>query len=137
MPARQQFPVPESVPAAQPRRMDTGGPLRGNLFADLPPVTAGEVFETLLEQRNLLIERISSSATPPPVDYDQVQDEWVCLLRGAATLAIAGETVCLGPGDWHLIPAHTPHRVLATAPGSLWLAVHLYPGDGSPTAAGQ
>ena len=79
--------------------------------------------------RGLRIERIVSSASPDPVVYDQTQDEWVILLEGSATLEIAGEPIDLGPGDHLFIPAHTPHRVLATRPEPrcVWLAVHLYP----------
>lgn len=103
----------------------------GNLFAGLPAPDSGEDFAELLALGRLRIERILSSARPEPVVYDQVQDEWVLLLEGQATLEIAGEAVELGPGDHLLIPAHTPHRVLATRPEPrcLWLAVHLYPDD--------
>jgi cupin 2 domain-containing protein len=102
-----------------------------NLFAGLPAVVSGEELAELLALGRLRIERILSSATPNPVVYDQVQDEWVLLLEGRATLEIAGEAVELGPGDHVLIAAHTPHRVLAThpEPRCLWLAVHLYPDD--------
>lgn len=101
----------------------------GNLFAHLPVLAQGESFQDLLRWRNLQIERIVSSARPDPGLYDQAQDEWVCLLRGQATLWIAGETISLNAGDYRFIPAHTPHRVLRTSrkPPCLWLAVHLYP----------
>jgi cupin 2 domain-containing protein len=100
-----------------------------NLFADLSAPAAGEDFAELLRLRGLRIERIVSSASPDPVVYDQTQDEWVILLEGSATLEIAGEPIDLGPGDHLFIPAHTPHRVLATwpEPRCVWLAVHLFP----------
>ena len=59
-----------------------------NLFADLPCPATGEAFETLLRHRNLVIERIASSATPEPGIYDQAQDEWVLLVQGQATLEV-------------------------------------------------
>lgn len=107
-----------------------------NLFAGIPAPATGESFETLLHHRNLVIERIASSATPEPHFYDQPQDEWVLLVQGQATLELAGEDLTLGPGDHVFIPAHTPHRVLATSaePPCLWLAVHLYPDDAAPRA---
>jgi cupin 2 domain-containing protein len=102
-----------------------------NLFAGLPCPATGEAFETLLRHRNLVIERIASSATPEPDLYDQVEDEWVLLVQGQATLEVSGETLALGPGDHLFIPAHTQHRVLATSgePPCLWVAVHLHPAE--------
>jgi cupin 2 domain-containing protein len=107
-----------------------------NLFADLTQVDTGEVFEDLLQCRNVRIERISSSPRPDPVLYDQIQDEWVCLLRGEAELWIDGETVRLQAGDVRFIPAHVPHRVVQTSedPRALWLAIHIYP-DSDDAAA--
>ncbi len=29
----------------------------------------------------------------------------------------------LGPGDWVLLPAGTPHRLVETEPGTKWLTV--------------
>lgn len=96
-----------------------------NLFADAVPPPQGERFETLLQHRNLRIERILSSAAVPPTRYAQPQDEWVALLRGAAALEVAGERVDLGPGDHLFLPAGAPHTVLRTSGDALWLAVHL------------
>jgi cupin 2 domain-containing protein len=105
-----------------------------NLFVDPPSPATGEAFETLLRHRNLVIERIASSATPEPRLYDQAQDEWVLLVQGQATLDLAGETLALRPGDHLFIPAHTPHRVMTTSsePPCLWLAVHFHPDDPTP-----
>ena len=101
----------------------------GNLLAQSEPPERGETFEELLRCRNLTIERILSSDRPDSTLYDQTQDEWVCLLRGQASLWIDGETLQLAAGDYCFIPAHRPHRVLSTSgdPPCLWLAVHLHP----------
>jgi cupin 2 domain-containing protein len=100
-----------------------------NLFAGLTDLDSGEAFDELLRCRNVRIERIASSAAPDPILYDQVQDEWVCLLQGEAELWIDGETVTLRAGDYRFIAAHVPHRVLRTSanPQALWLAVHIDP----------
>jgi cupin 2 domain-containing protein len=100
-----------------------------NLFDQVPRPSGGETFAEILRHRNLVIERIVSSDRPDPTLYDQVQDEWVLLVQGHATLELAGEALELGAGDHLFIPAHTPHRVLRTSrePPCLWLAVHLYP----------
>jgi len=100
-----------------------------NLFRNLPQLDAGEAFETLLTCRHVVIERISSSERVEPTLYDQVQDEWVCLLQGEADLWIDGDRVTLVAGDSLFIPAHRPHRVLRTSgePPCIWLAVHIHP----------
>lgn len=104
----------------------------GNLFDGLPAVREGESFADLLRCRNVQVERIVSSDRPEQTLYDQVQDEWVCLLRGEAELWIDGEEVTLRAGDYRFIPAHTPHRVLRTSgnPTCIWLAVHIHPSSG-------
>jgi len=100
-----------------------------NLFAGLPSPSVGEVFEELLRCRNLSIERIVSSSLPEPTRYDQAQDEWVLLVQGEATLELGTARIDLTAGDHLFIPAHTPHRVVATSaePRCVWLAVHVDP----------
>ncbi|HET8935727.1 MAG TPA: VOC family protein [Polyangiales bacterium] len=95
-----------------------------NLFAGETPAT-GEAFDVLAQLGDTTIERIMSSAAPATELYDQEQDEWVVLLRGAAELEVAGKRTQLRPGDHVTLPSRTPHRVLSTAAGSLWLAVHV------------
>jgi len=108
-----------------------------NLFASLNTPTRGERFDTLLAHRNLVIERIVSSADIEPVDYVQEQDEWVLLLRGGAVMQVAGETVTLGEGDYRFLPAGSVHRVARCEAGTLWLAIHLHPDAGVAEAATQ
>ena len=103
----------------------------GNLLADLPDATMGEVFQPLVERDGIRIERIVSrgQATPEGEWYDQEWDEWVLLLSGEAGILIGGEAKprMLGEGDHLLLPAHCRHRVLWTAPDrpTVWLAVHV------------
>jgi cupin 2 domain-containing protein len=89
----------------------------------------GERFEALAQIRNVLVEQILSSSDENPECYVQPQDEWVIVLDGAATLDVDGELVELGPRDWVVLPAGVPHRVVATAPQTNWLAVHVHPPD--------
>ena len=98
-----------------------------NLFADLAVPATGERFETLCRSGNVVVERIVSSAEPGATIYDQVEDEWVALLRGEAELEVEGTVVRLGPGDHVLLPAHTRHSVRRASEGALWLAVHVVP----------
>ena len=107
--------------------MSGSGPALGDLFADAAPPATGERFETLLRHGALHVERIVSSAEPDPGLYEQAQDEWVVLLRGEATVEVAGARRSLRAGEHVFLPAGTPHRVLQTSAGALWLAVHLHP----------
>lgn len=99
----------------------------GNLFDDADAPLKGERFEELLNHKNLVIERIVSSAATAPTEYVQRQDEWVALLQGEATLEVAGKPVELHSGDYLFLPAGTRHVVRRVTDGAIWLAVHLYP----------
>ena len=99
----------------------------GNLFSDASAPPIGERFETLLSHKNLVVERIVSSAAIAPQEYVQTQDEWVLLVAGEATLQVAGEPVSLKSGDYLFLPAGMPHTVLRASSGALWLTVHLHP----------
>ena len=81
----------------------------------------------LLRHGPLHIERIVSSRRPDVTVYDQDQDEWVALLVGRALMEIDGSPVEMARGDTVFLPAHTPHRVLETSEGAVWLAIHLHP----------
>jgi cupin 2 domain-containing protein len=100
-----------------------------NLFHTIPADLPAELFDTLLENGFVRIERIVSRghATPAGQWYDQDRHEWVLLLQGAARLAFAdGRELELAPGDWLEIPARQRHRVAWTDPAqdTVWLAVH-------------
>lgn len=102
-----------------------------NLFANLPAARPGEeIFETLLQQAGLQIERIVSfgHASPAGFWYDQPQAEWVVLLQGSAHLRFEDETQArnLRPGDWVNIAPHRRHRVESTSADQpcVWLAIH-------------
>lgn len=116
-------------------------PPAANLFAGLPATPQSEeIVDLLAHAPQARIERIVSTgqASPPGFWYDQPWDEWVVLLTGAAGLRLAGEPEPrrLGPGDHLRIPAHCRHRVEWTSPDvpTVWLAVHLAPGDQPSTA---
>ncbi len=97
-----------------------------NIYKDIKIPESGEMFEKLLETKNVFIERIVSSDKPENKEYIQEQDEWVILLKGKAELEIKGEKISLKEGDYIYIPSKTPHRVLKTEKGTIWLAVHIF-----------
>jgi cupin 2 domain-containing protein len=69
------------------------------------------------------VEQILSGRLEAPQEYDQDHDEWVLVLAGSAQLEVGGDEHHLGPGDWWVLPAGTPHRLVRTQPGTSWLAV--------------
>ena len=74
-----------------------------------------------------MVEQILSGEVGGPLDYLQEQDEWVVVLNGAAVLEVGGQRVELGAGDWVLLPANVPHRLVSVKPGTNWLGVHAHP----------
>lgn len=100
-----------------------------NIFAAIPQRLSEEQFDVLLERGRVRIERIVSRGHSSPETgwYDQEQNEWVVVLRGAAVVAFEdGRSVTLKQGDFLDIPAHSRHRVDWTDPevATVWLAVH-------------
>lgn len=100
-----------------------------NIFNLPPSLPNRELFESIISNDKILIERIISTGqtTPPGEWYDQEKDEWVILLQGFATLSYEdGSQIKLKAGDYLFIPAHQKHRVeyTSTSPNCIWLAVH-------------
>ena len=100
-----------------------------NILNNIPHDLPEELFETLAKNENIHIERIVSKGhvTPAGQWYDQVRNEFVLLVKGAAKLEFEdGRVIGLGEGDWLEIPAGQKHRVGWTDPAgeTVWLAVH-------------
>ena len=100
-----------------------------NLLKNIPQKLPDERFETLVTTDNIHIEKIISKGHTSPKEgwYDQDQNEWVLVLKGAARLAFEdGNEVNMGPGDSLEIPAHVKHKVVWTDPEeeTVWVAVH-------------
>jgi len=85
-----------------------------------------ETFTTLLEHKNIKINRIVSSDELVETEYIQEEDEWLVVLEGEATLLLNDEKKILIKGDTLFIPSKTPHRVLSTQSGTIWLTVHIF-----------
>jgi len=103
-----------------------------NIYTDLPEQCPDEIFQTLLKNQNITIERIISKGHSSAVNewYDQLQDEWIMLIKGQAKLQYKHNSsiILLNPGDYLFIPSHTKHRVHWTDPEmeTIWLAIHIY-----------
>ncbi len=76
-------------------------------------------------QTTAIVEQILSGRVGTPVDYLSSRSEWVTVLHGHATIDVGGETVDLTAGDWVVLPANAPHRLLEVAEGTSWLAFHF------------
>jgi len=101
-----------------------------NIFENIPAQLNEELFETLLKNSQVQIERIISKGHTSDVGiwYDQDWDEWLLLLQGSAVIEYENQpSVTLSKGDYLLIPADVKHRVSWTATDieTVWLAVHL------------
>jgi cupin 2 domain-containing protein len=100
---------------------------RGNLFDGIPAELPAELETLLLEGSGFRLKRIISRGHHSDW-YDQGEDEWVLLVKGAAELEFDGrpQRLALAAGDHLLIPAHCRHRVSWTDPeeDTLWLALY-------------
>ena len=88
-----------------------------------------EIFENIISNHEVTIERIISSGQKTPSNrwLHEDADEWVMLLQGTAEIRFIDETIIeLVKGDYIIIPANTKHRVEHTSsdPPCIWLAVH-------------
>jgi cupin 2 domain-containing protein len=101
---------------------------RGKLRPSSQAPELGEYSEELVRPGlgNVVIEHILSGALTAPVDYNQSHDEWVLVLEGAAVVEVGDQRFDLTAGDWLLLPARVPHRLVESRPGTSWLAVHCF-----------
>ena len=102
----------------------------GKLFCLPGDIPLHEWSETLLERKDVRVERIVSTGQSSPENfwYDQAEDEWVSLLQGTAALQWEdGSLTELVAGDFLLIPLGKKHRVARTStdPACIWLAIFL------------
>jgi cupin 2 domain-containing protein len=98
-----------------------------NLFRPDKADGENEKLETLLQMKNITIERILSPPDTVTEIARQPHDEWISILQGSAKLEMNETLHSLYRGDYALIPADTPHRVLTTShqPHCIWLVVHI------------
>jgi len=102
---------------------------KSNIFANIPLEIKEELFENIISNDKVKIERIISRGhtTTEFEWYDQESDEWVIVLKGEAILEFEdSDEKRLKEGDYLNIPAHTKHRVSWTKENedTVWLAIH-------------
>lgn len=99
-----------------------------NFLKNIPNASLDEVFETVIENKKIKIERIVSYGQTTPEDYwyDQDEDEFIFIVQGDAKIKYDDETVFeLKTADSLYIPAHQKHRVIYTSDPVVWLAVFI------------
>ena len=99
-----------------------------NVFKLPQQLPQEELFEALLDNDQVLIERIVSTGqvTPEGKWYDQEKNEWLIILQGEGELGYEdGSRIKLTTGDYLFIPAHQKHRVeyTSTEPPCIWLTL--------------
>ncbi len=95
----------------------------GRLAPGATAPSDGEETVALARGSGFSVEQILSGRLAAPQTYQQEHDEWVVVLEGGAVLEVDGVTHDLTAGDWWLLPADTPHRLVHTEPATSWLAV--------------
>ncbi|PSJ16440.1 cupin domain-containing protein [Nitrosomonas supralitoralis] len=98
-----------------------------NIFSKIPKNLNHEIFEPLIKNNVVTIERIISKGQQTSSWYDQTRNEWVIVLKGEAVLTFEDQTsVQLKEGDFINIPSHKKHRVSWSDPENetIWLAIH-------------
>ncbi|MGM0518759.1 MAG: cupin domain-containing protein [Campylobacterota bacterium] len=99
-----------------------------NFLKDIPLSSNSELFETIVKNEKVKIERIISYGQTSPKDfwYDQKEDEFVLIIVGSATIQYDdGSRYHLHEGDSLYIKAYQKHKVTYTQNPTIWLAVWL------------
>ncbi|MDO5725658.1 MAG: cupin domain-containing protein [Tissierellia bacterium] len=95
-----------------------------NLYDEIEVLAGEERVSKLFENEKILIEKINSNCAPSG-PYNQEQDEWIVLIRGAAVIELEGEKIALEKGDSFFIAKNRAHKVLKTTDDALWLTVFI------------
>lgn len=94
------------------------------------PYGSQEIFETILLNENIKVERIISAGqkTPEELWIEEDKDEWVILLQGEARIKFTdGNETELKKGDYITIHSGVKHKVTYTSrhPVCIWLAIYF------------
>ena len=99
-----------------------------NFLDNIPPQSKDELFETILTNGNIKVERIVSYGQTTPEDfwYDQDEDELAVILKGSAKIKYDdGKIDNLKVGSSLFIKAHKKHQVVYTENPTVWLALFI------------
>ena len=99
-----------------------------NFFDNIPTSSDKEIFQTIVENNIVKIERIISygQTTEKENWYNQTEDEFVLVLEGEAKIQYDDQSIYhLKKGESLYINAHQKHQVIYTANPTIWLAVFI------------
>ena len=99
-----------------------------DLLDDIPKDSSDEIFQLLLKNEKVRIERIISygQVTDESYWYDQKKDEFIIVLQGSAKIKYENEQIFdLKVGSSLYIPSHTKHQVIYTENKTVWLALFI------------
>lgn len=101
-----------------------------NFLSQIPEQVYEEIFQEIVADANITIERIISHGHSSPETgwYDQEKSEWVMVIEGEAIIEFENEKeITLKQNDFLLIKPHQKHRVKWTSPDqkTVWLAIHF------------
>ena len=99
-----------------------------SFLEEIPVNSKDEIFQTIVKNDNIKIERIISYSQTAPSDfwYDQEEDEFVYIIQGDAKIKYVDGTVNnLNTNDSLYIKAHQKHQVIYTSNPAIWLAVFI------------
>lgn len=99
-----------------------------NIYNDVPSSVPNEIFNDLIANDSVRIERILSHGHSSPEEgwYDQDENEWVMVIEGQGVIEFEdGRVVTLSKGDYINIAAREKHKVVGTDKDTvtIWLAV--------------
>ena len=96
-----------------------------NFLDNISKDSNDEIFETVISNDKVKIERIISYGQTTPKDYwyDQDEDEFVLILKGSAKIQYDDGTIyTLNINDSLYIPVHQKHQVIYTSNPTIWIA---------------
>jgi cupin 2 domain-containing protein len=102
----------------------------GNIYSKIPSTKNKEIFQTLLQNKKIKIERVVSfgQVNEKGKWLKEARNEWVMILKGAGKLRFQKDNrlIKLKAGDYIFIPANTSHCVEWTTlrEKTIWLAVY-------------
>jgi len=102
----------------------------GNIYSKITSTKVKEIFQVLLKNKKLKIERIVScgQVTAKGKWIKEKCGEWVIVLKGASKLRFLknNRLIRLKAGNYVFIPANTSHRVEWTSlrEKTIWLVVY-------------
>ena len=99
-----------------------------NFIDYIPNDSTNEIFQTIVKNDNIKIERIISYGQTTPKDfwYNQDEDEFVYIVQGDAKIKYNNGTIhTLNTNDSLYIKAHQKHQVVYTDNPTIWLTIFI------------